>query len=185
MFVIVARLSRARADDAAQVALDQRDAGALHRDVRAGAHRDADVGLRQRGRVVDAVAGHRDDAPLRLQRSARRRLLLRQHLRFDLVDAELPGHRLGRLRLSPVSMTIRCPRPSAPHGLGVVPLTGSATPMITGESAVHGQNMTVWPAPRSSAHVAATAAVDPRIVHERRFPSTTARPSTLPSRLCR
>ena len=30
-------------DDAAQVALDERDAGALHRDVGAGAHRDADV----------------------------------------------------------------------------------------------------------------------------------------------
>ena len=50
----------ARAHDAAQVALDQRDAGALHRHVGAGAHRDADVGLRQRRRVVDAVAGHGD-----------------------------------------------------------------------------------------------------------------------------
>ena len=30
--------------DAAQIALDQSDAGALHRDIRAGAHRDADVG---------------------------------------------------------------------------------------------------------------------------------------------
>ena len=35
---------RARADDAAQIALDQRDARALHRDVGPGSHRDADVG---------------------------------------------------------------------------------------------------------------------------------------------
>ena len=48
-----------RTDDAAQVALDQRDARALHRDVRAGAHRDADVGLGERRRVVDAVSRHR------------------------------------------------------------------------------------------------------------------------------
>ena len=31
------------------------------RDVGAGADRDADIGLRQRRRVVDAVADHRDD----------------------------------------------------------------------------------------------------------------------------
>ena len=42
----------------------QRDAGAFHRDVGAGAHGDADVGCGQRRRVVDAVAGHRDDAAL-------------------------------------------------------------------------------------------------------------------------
>ena len=45
MFRIVAAAEAPRADDAAQVALDERDAGALHRDVGAGAHRDADVGL--------------------------------------------------------------------------------------------------------------------------------------------
>ena len=61
------RATAPRAHDAAQVALHQRDARALHRDVGAGAHRDADVRLRQRRRVVDAVAGHRDDAPCRLQ----------------------------------------------------------------------------------------------------------------------
>ena len=57
----------AGADDAVQIALDQRDRGAFHRDVGAGAHRDADLRLRQRRRVVDAVAGHRDDAALVLQ----------------------------------------------------------------------------------------------------------------------
>ncbi len=85
----------AGADQPAQIAVDQRDAGALHRHVGAGAHRDADVGLRQRRRVVDAVAGHRDATPLALQALHDRRLLLRQHLGFDGVDAELARHGLG------------------------------------------------------------------------------------------
>ena len=62
MLRIVGAAEPARADDAAQIALDERDAGALHRDVGARAHGDADVGLRERRRVVDAVAGHRHDA---------------------------------------------------------------------------------------------------------------------------
>jgi hypothetical protein len=48
-------------DDARQIALEQGDAGAFDRDVGAGAHGDADIGGGKRGRVVDAVAGHRDD----------------------------------------------------------------------------------------------------------------------------
>ena len=83
------RGSSARARDARQVALDQRDAGALHRDVGAGAHRDADVGLGQRRRVVDAVARHRDDAAFALQPPDDRRFSVGQHLGFDLRDAEL------------------------------------------------------------------------------------------------
>ena len=55
--------------------LHQRHAGALHRDVGAGAHRDADVGLRERRRVVDAVAGHRDAPALRLEPLRSRRAL--------------------------------------------------------------------------------------------------------------
>ena len=99
MLRIVARLRRARADDAAQVALDQRDAGALHRDVGAGAHRDADIGLRQRRRVVDAVAGHRDDAALALQAlRPRRPSRSGSTSALDLVDAELRGDRLAPWR---------------------------------------------------------------------------------------
>ena len=75
--------------------MHQRDAGALHRDVGAGAHRDADVGLRQRRRVVDAVAGHRDACALRLQALDDRRLLLGQHLGLDLVDADGARDGLG------------------------------------------------------------------------------------------
>ena len=43
--------------------------GGFARDVGADpAHRDADVGALQRRRVVDAVAGHRDEFAARLQR---------------------------------------------------------------------------------------------------------------------
>ena len=79
----------------AQVALEQRDAGALDGDVGAGAHGDADVGRGQRRRVVDAVAGHRDDAALAPQPLDDRALLVGQHLGLDLVDAEPPGDGLG------------------------------------------------------------------------------------------
>ena len=41
--------------------------GALHRHVGAGAHRDADVGCRQGGRIVDAVARHGDDPSFALE----------------------------------------------------------------------------------------------------------------------
>src|SRR5205085_11134032 len=61
---------------------------AFHRDVGAGAHRDADLRLRQGRRVVDAVAGHRDKPALPLQPLDGVRLLIRQDLRDHLVDAE-------------------------------------------------------------------------------------------------
>ena len=80
----------------AQIALDQGDARAFHRHVGAGAHRDSDVRLRQRGRVVDAVAGHRDHPPLSLQPLDLVGLLVGQHLGADLVDPELACHRFGR-----------------------------------------------------------------------------------------
>ena len=68
--------------------LTERDARRLHRDVGARAHRDADVGLRERRRIVDAVAGHRDDCAFRLQTLHDRGLVLRQHVGDDLVHAE-------------------------------------------------------------------------------------------------
>ena len=52
---------------AAQVAADQGDVGGGHRHVGAGADGDAEVGLGQRRRVVDAVADHRHDLALGLQ----------------------------------------------------------------------------------------------------------------------
>ena len=60
----VARERRRARRIAAQVPLHQRHAGALDRDVAAGAHRDADLGQRERRRVVHPVARHRDAAAL-------------------------------------------------------------------------------------------------------------------------
>ena len=67
MVASVRRERRMASALAQQVARDERDVGGLDRDVGAGADGEAEVGLRERGRVVDAVADHRDDAALVLQ----------------------------------------------------------------------------------------------------------------------
>ncbi len=58
---------RASGGDASQVALDQRDRSGVDGDVAAGAHSDSDVGLRQRGSIVDAITCHRHQVALLLQ----------------------------------------------------------------------------------------------------------------------
>ena len=63
--VLVHLADRAAADrdgggDVERVGAHEHDVGGLDGDVGAGADRDADVGLGERGRVVDAVADHRD-----------------------------------------------------------------------------------------------------------------------------
>ena len=78
-----------------QVARDERDVGGLDRDVGARADGEAEVGLRERGRVVDAVAGHRDDAALVLQPADDLGLAGGKHVCDDLVDADLGGDRGG------------------------------------------------------------------------------------------
>ena len=100
----------AGAHDAAEVALDEGDAGALHRHVGPGAHGDAHVGLGQRGGVVDAVAGHGDDAALGLQALDRLGLPRRAGPRRS--TSSIPSVRATAsavVRLSPVSMTTRTP----------------------------------------------------------------------------
>ena len=57
----------------AQVAADQGEVAGLDGDVGAGAHGEAEVGLGERGGVVDAVADHRHHAALGLQPLRRRR----------------------------------------------------------------------------------------------------------------
>ena len=76
-------------EDAGEVAFYQGDAAALHGDVGAGAHGDAHVGLRERGRVVDAVAGHGDHSSLLLQLADHVQLPFRQDSSFEFVDAQL------------------------------------------------------------------------------------------------
>ena len=55
--------------------------------LRAGVHRDADVGLRERGRVVGAVAGHRDEAAAPLLLLDERHLLFGRRFGEEVVDA--------------------------------------------------------------------------------------------------
>ena len=94
----VARLRPDRVGGGAQVAGDEREVGGLDRDVGAGADREAEVGLGERGRVVDAVADHRDDAALGLQAADHVGLVGGQTSAMTVVDADLGGDRArGRL----------------------------------------------------------------------------------------
>ena len=63
--------------------------GLLGRRGAAAPHRDADVGLAQRRRVVDAVAGDGDDLAARLQRPHEPQLVLRRDARVDVGASEL------------------------------------------------------------------------------------------------
>ena len=160
MLRIVARLRRRARDDAAQVAFDQGDAGAFHRDVGAGAHRDADVGLRQRGRVVDAVAGHRDDAAFRLQslddrgffRPAGPRLRPRRCRAVAATASAVVAVVAGQ-HDDPEALGVQRAR-SPPR---VVALIGSATPSSPAALPSTATNMTVWPCARSASARASTA----------------------------
>ena len=96
MFRIVAGERRRARHDPAQVALHERDPGALHRDVGARAHRDPDIGQSERRRVVDPVSRHGHDPPLALEPHHRLGLGLRKHVGDDLVDPQAARDRLGR-----------------------------------------------------------------------------------------
>ena len=70
--------------DAREVVVGEHDVGGLTRGGGAGlAHRDADVGLLERRRVVDPVAGHRDHVSARLQRPHEAQLVLGRDARED------------------------------------------------------------------------------------------------------
>ena len=71
----------------------------LARRLRAGVHGDADVGLRERRRIVGAVAAHGDELALGLLVADERELVLRRRLGEEIVDAGLRrdrrrGHRV-------------------------------------------------------------------------------------------
>jgi hypothetical protein len=80
------------------------------------------------GRVVDAVADHRDDAALVLQPLDDADLVGRQHVGDDLVDADLGGH-CSRRRLVVAGEQHRAQAEGAqpPDGQALVGLTVSAT----------------------------------------------------------
>ncbi len=93
--MIVVRLAREaqRAGDAPQVAREHADVGGLDRGADARAHRDPEVGLGERGGVVDAVADHRDPLPGGLQARHLRDLPGGAHLGEHAGDADLCGDR--------------------------------------------------------------------------------------------
>ena len=98
-----------RVDRRAQVARDERQVGRLDRDVGARADRDPEIGLRERRRVVDAVADHRDD-------------LARLPAGADLGHL-LSGMTSASTRSIPTSAATRrpSPRPSPVSSTGVSP----------------------------------------------------------------
>jgi hypothetical protein len=80
-----------------QVAGHECDVRGLDRDIGACADGDAEVRLRKRRRVVDAVSNHGHDLARALQPLDLRRLLARQHLGEDTFNAYLAGHAVGCL----------------------------------------------------------------------------------------
>ena len=86
---------------AAQVRRQQGDVRGLDRDVGAGPDGDAEVGLHERGSVVDPVADHRHDSALALEPRNLGGLARRQHPGEDPVDTDLPGDRPGRRLVVP------------------------------------------------------------------------------------
>ena len=102
----------------------QRDVGGFERGVAAGrAHRDADVGRRERRRVVHAVAHHRHRSEPPAQLLDRGHLVFRQQLGAELVDAELGGDRPGGRRgcRPSASRATRCPAAAADPARRVQP----------------------------------------------------------------
>ncbi|QHE74223.1 hypothetical protein GFS60_07918 (plasmid) [Rhodococcus sp. WAY2] len=77
-----------------QVTAHQRQVRGLDRDVGAGAHGQTQVGLGERGRVVDTVADHRHHPTLVLQVLDHVDLVGGQHLGDHLVDPDLVGDAL-------------------------------------------------------------------------------------------
>ena len=67
--------------------------------LRAGVHRDADIGLRERGRVVRAVAGHRHEMTTFLFSANQRQLLLRRSFGEEVIDAGFFRDRRGGPRI--------------------------------------------------------------------------------------
>ena len=114
-----------RLHDAGEIVVGQHHVGGLLRDVGAGdAHGDADIGGLERGRVVDAVAGHGDDVALALERADDPQLVLgidageHAHLLDDRVELGVAhGAQLGaghepRARLEDRRARGRSPRRS-------------------------------------------------------------------------
>ena len=86
-------------DELRRVGVEVDHVAGLLRGRRARVHRHADVGLRERRRVVRAVAGHRDEVAARLLRADQRDLVLGRGLGEVVVDAGLGRDGLGGERV--------------------------------------------------------------------------------------
>ena len=120
------------ADDRREVVVGEDHVRRLLGDVGAGdAHRDADVRRLQRGRVVDPVAGHRDDPPVRVERVDDPQLVLR---RDAGVDGHLPHRgRAARRRRSPrarAPVTTRAPAAAMPRSAAIRAAVCGWSPVI-------------------------------------------------------
>ncbi len=74
----------------------QRNRRGFNRHIAAAAHRDTDVRLRQRGRIVDTIADHRNLTTLALQTFNRIGFAIRQNARNDFVNTRFFGNRVSR-----------------------------------------------------------------------------------------
>ena len=77
------------------VAVHEDNIGRIDGDIGAGTDGDADIGTHQGRGIIDAVPHHGDDLALLLQGTDDRFLLLGQHLRDDLGNANLLGNGFG------------------------------------------------------------------------------------------
>ena len=76
-------------DELGRIGIEVDHVAGLARRLRAGVHGDADVGLRQRRRIVGAVAAHRDELAFRLLVANEAQLFFRRRLGEEIVDAGL------------------------------------------------------------------------------------------------
>ena len=72
--------------------------GTIHRNVGTGTHGNTNIGARQGRRIVDAVAGHSDTMPSRLEVGGQALLILWLDLAMHFFDTQLAGHRTRRGR---------------------------------------------------------------------------------------
>src|SRR5579875_1365719 len=165
------------AGDAGEIAFQQRHPGAFDRDIGAGSHRDADIGQRQRRRVVDAVARHGDDMALPLQALDDLALLLGQQPGLERLDPELP--RDGGGGGGAVAGQHHHKEPGAGR---VVSLIGSATAMSPAIRPSTATNRTVSPfRRRASARSEKDSRAMPSPSSIAELPRTTAWSATCPA----
>src|SRR6185437_14681229 len=93
-----------RANDGSQVALHQRNSSRFDGDVRARAHRNANIRRRECRRVIDAIARHRNASALRLQPLHHFRFVLRQHFGDHFVDSK-SARSLSAILEIPISLS--------------------------------------------------------------------------------